>query len=98
MFIEMLATSHRARGEALVAIITIVALLYIAVALVLTGMLPLKDIKVSAPLASAFAQKGAPNTAILVRSRAPSSNHDSRLLSSGVDREGVSLFLSAEAR
>merc|ERR1719335_1951140 len=52
--------------KALVAIITIVALLYIAVALVLTGMLPLKDIKVSAPLASAFAQKGAPNTAILV--------------------------------
>ena len=43
---------------AIVASLLICTFLYIAVAAVLTGMIPYKDIKINAPVSDAFAQKG----------------------------------------
>jgi len=52
--------------RALIAIVTIVAILYVVVALTLTGMLPLSQIHQEAPLAHAFSEKGSPTVALFV--------------------------------
>jgi APA family basic amino acid/polyamine antiporter len=52
--------------RALIAIVAIVAVLYVVVALTLTGMLPLSQIHQEAPLAHAFSEKGSPAVALFV--------------------------------